>query len=95
MIQFDLSGKSALITGGTKGIGLAIALKFGEAGARTYLTYKWGAEDHAPLFSAFEKKKAPKPMLIEADVSLDEDTKKLLTSIKKNENKTGHSHCKT
>lgn len=87
MIPLDLSGKSALITGGTKGIGLAIALRFGEAGARTYITYKWGSEDYTPLFSAFEKKKAPQPVLVEADVSLGEDTVKLLTRIKKNEKK--------
>lgn len=85
MIPLDLSGKSALITGGTKGIGLAIALKFGEAGARTYLTYKWGSEDYAPLFSAFKKKKARQPVLVEADVSLGEDTVKLLTGIRKKE----------
>ena len=34
----DLNGKAVLITGGTKGIGLATGLKFGAQGARTYLT---------------------------------------------------------
>ena len=50
MIQIDMSGKSVLITGGTKGIGLASALKFAEAGARTYLTYKWGSANTEELF---------------------------------------------
>ncbi len=85
MIQIDFSGKSALITGGTKGIGLATAKKFGEAGARTYLTYKWGKNDHTCIFRDFEKLNAPKPTLIEADVSVDEDTEKLLLEIKKQE----------
>jgi len=35
---FDLSGKTALITGGSRGLGLQIAESLGEAGATVYLT---------------------------------------------------------
>jgi NAD(P)-dependent dehydrogenase (short-subunit alcohol dehydrogenase family) len=35
---FDLSGKTALITGGSRGLGLQIAQALGEAGARLFLT---------------------------------------------------------
>ncbi|MFT3763028.1 MAG: SDR family oxidoreductase [Pseudoxanthomonas sp.] len=35
---FDLSGKSALVTGATRGIGLATAIAFGRAGARVTLS---------------------------------------------------------
>ncbi|MCK5268048.1 MAG: SDR family oxidoreductase [Spirochaetes bacterium] len=87
MIKIDMSGKSVLITGGTKGIGLSAALKFGEAGANTYLTYKWGSDDFSPLYEAFKKVKAPKPSLIQADVSVDEDTDALLEKIKETEDK--------
>ena len=45
MVGVDLRGKTALITGGTKGIGLASALALAEAGAQVYLTYKWGSAD--------------------------------------------------
>ena len=62
MITIDFSGKSVLITGGTRGIGLASALEFGRAGARTYLTYKWGQDDYNVLYAAFEKAGAPKPV---------------------------------
>jgi gluconate 5-dehydrogenase len=35
---FDLSGKTALVTGGSRGLGLQIAEALGEAGATVYLT---------------------------------------------------------
>lgn len=35
---FDLTGKTALITGGSRGLGLQIAEALGEAGARVLLT---------------------------------------------------------
>ncbi len=86
MYAIDLSGKTVLITGGTKGIGLASALKLGQAGARTVLTFKWGSDDYTPLFKAFEEVKAPKPLLIQADVSVSEDTQKVMNEIKEHFN---------
>ena len=35
---FDLTGKTALVTGGSRGLGLQIAEALGEAGARVMLT---------------------------------------------------------
>jgi len=87
MIKIDMTGKAVLITGGTKGIGLSTALYFGMAGANTYLTYKWGSDDFSPLYEKFEKAGAPRPELINADVSVDEDTDTLLTQISKKEKK--------
>jgi len=87
MITIDMTGKSVLITGGTKGIGLASALQFAAAGCRCYLTYKWGSADQSELFKKFEEIKAHKPVLIEADVSVDQDTDALLEVISKTEKK--------
>ena len=38
MNLFDLSGKSAVVTGGTRGIGLMIARGLLDAGARVYIS---------------------------------------------------------
>ena len=83
MIQIDLSGKFVLVTGGTRGIGLATALKFAEAGAQLYITYKWGSAEEQELFAQFEEIGAAKPVLIQADVSVNEDTENLMEEIAK------------
>jgi gluconate 5-dehydrogenase len=41
---FDLSGKTALVTGGSRGLGLQIAESLGEAGAKVFLTSRKAAD---------------------------------------------------
>ena len=41
---FDLSGKTALVTGGSRGLGLQMAQALGEAGARVLLTSRKAAD---------------------------------------------------
>ena len=79
----DFSGKVVLITGGTRGIGLECGLSFGKRGALCVLTYSWGDHDESAIFAAFEKQKAPKPILLQADVSNNDDTMVLLEQLKK------------
>lgn len=50
--QFRLDGKTALITGGNRGIGLAIARLFGEAGARCLLTSRSETPELTALLEA-------------------------------------------
>ncbi|MCB9639189.1 MAG: SDR family oxidoreductase [Myxococcales bacterium] len=80
-MQNDFRGKAVLITGGTKGIGLAIGLAFGRLGAQTYLTHRWGSADESEILARFEALGAPAPQIIEADVVNDDDLKSLIKII--------------
>ena len=46
------------------------------------LTHRWGSADEGELRAKFAAIDAPEPMIVEADVSRDEDTKALLERIK-------------
>jgi enoyl-[acyl-carrier-protein] reductase (NADH) len=78
----DLRGKAVLITGGTKGIGLATGLCFGRQGAHLYLTHKWGSADEDEVKRAFADAGAAEPTVIQADASVDEDTAAVFERIK-------------
>lgn len=78
----DLRGKAVLITGGTKGIGLATGLAFAAQGAAVTLTNKWGSADEDDIRARFAELGAPEPMIVSADVREDEDTDDLLTLMK-------------
>lgn len=83
MVSIDLTGQTALITGGTKGIGLASALQLAQAGVKTVLSYKWGSADMDEVKKTFTDLGAPEPLLVQADVSIDEDTDALLEEVAK------------
>jgi NAD(P)-dependent dehydrogenase (short-subunit alcohol dehydrogenase family) len=78
---FDWNGRTVLVTGGTRGIGLETALTFGRAGARVALTYRWGgSEDEALARFAAEGLAAPR--IVQADVASEADTDRLLAELK-------------
>lgn len=78
----DLTGKTALVTGGTMGIGLATALALAQHGAQCTLTYKWGTADVSEVLARFEQAGAPAPRIIQADASVNEDTDRLLDQMR-------------
>lgn len=78
----NFSGKTVLITGGTRGIGLETGLVFGRLGAQCVLTYSWGDHDEAHIFEAFAAAGAPKPLLAQADVGQAADTAALLAELR-------------
>jgi NAD(P)-dependent dehydrogenase (short-subunit alcohol dehydrogenase family) len=79
----DLRGKAVLITGGTRGIGLATGLAFGRQGALVTLTHRWGSADEEDIRRQFAAAGAPEPLIIEADVSSDEDTIALMDELRR------------
>jgi NAD(P)-dependent dehydrogenase (short-subunit alcohol dehydrogenase family) len=78
----DLRGKAVLITGGTMGIGLATGLAFARRGAVCILTHKWGTADEEEILRMFAAEDLQPPRIVQADVSQDEDTVKVLEEIR-------------
>jgi NAD(P)-dependent dehydrogenase (short-subunit alcohol dehydrogenase family) len=78
MVKIDLGGETALVTGGTRGIGLASALALAEAGAQVILTYKWGGSDPDKVAAEFHARGALTPLFFQADASLEAETEKLM-----------------
>ncbi len=82
MIRNDFRDKAVIVTGGTKGLGLAIGLAFGEHGAQVYLTHKWASADQAQVKRRFSELGAPEPRIVEADAADRRDTDVLLELVK-------------
>ncbi len=82
MIRNDFHGKAVLVTGGTKGLGLAIGLAFGAEGAQVWLTHKWASVDEDAVRRAFATRGAPEPFIVDADAADDGDTERLLEQMR-------------
>lgn len=76
-----MSKRSVLVTGGTKGLGLAIGLAFGKRGADVTLTQKWGSADADEIRAKFTAIGARPPNIVTADASQDEDARAVLETI--------------
>src|SRR5262245_14504047 len=71
----DLAGRTALVTGGGRGIGRAVALRLAEAGAAVAVTSRTLDELHA--VAAEVRARGPKAVAVVADVSRSEDVRRL------------------
>ena len=81
MTTADLNGKTALVTGGAKGIGRACCLRLAAAGANVainYLTSETAAEETASLVEA----QGTKATIIKADVSKADQVEHLVHTVK-------------
>jgi enoyl-[acyl-carrier protein] reductase III len=75
--MIDLTGRVALVTGGSRGIGRAIALRLAEAGADialNYVTSRAAAEEAAQAIQALGRRVA----VIKADVSEQDDIESMM-----------------
>lgn len=64
----DWRGRTVLITGGTRGIGLETGLAFARVGARTILTFRWGGHE-AQAIGRFAAEGLPAPELVQVDAA--------------------------
>jgi 3-oxoacyl-[acyl-carrier protein] reductase len=79
-IKPDLNGHIALVTGGSRGIGAAIALALAEAGAAVAVNYRERAGD-AEAVMANIKSKGGRAIAVAADVSLAADVTRMVEHI--------------
>lgn len=74
--------RTALVTGGTQGIGLATGLALGRRGVRCVLTWRFGSADEAEVRARFAAAGAPPPIIAPANVASPDDTVALFDALK-------------
>lgn len=79
----DFTGRAVLVTGGTRGIGLATGLAFGRLGASVTLTHKWGSADEVAIAALFAGAGASAPNIVQADAANDGDVAAVLERIRR------------
>jgi NAD(P)-dependent dehydrogenase (short-subunit alcohol dehydrogenase family) len=82
MIMPDFAGRAALVTGGTRGLGKAIAMEFARANARVFVTHRWGSVEETELAGEFDAAGLSPPVVVEADASDHAATRTLMAHIK-------------
>src|ERR1700735_2132434 len=81
MAMGELSGKGAIVTGASKGIGAAIARRFGEAGAAVAVNYS-SDKDGADRLVDEIVREGGKAVAIQANVAKSADVKRLFAETK-------------
>lgn len=81
MTRTSLAGQVVVVTGGTRGIGLATAVAFAAEGARTVLTHAWGSADEGEVEAAIVAAGGPPPVILQADITRSDDTEALAAEV--------------
>ena len=76
-----LKDKVAIVTGGTRGIGRAIALKLADQGANIVINYR-NSDKEAEELKAILEEKGVKVLTVKCDISNFEDSKNLMEKCK-------------
>jgi len=76
--MIDLTGKAALVTGGSRGLGRAIALQLASLGARVAVNYHANAEAARAVVDAINTQAKGDGLALQGDVSKSEDAQKVV-----------------
>ena len=79
-ITMNLEGKSAIVTGGSIGIGAAIAVKLAECGANVAINYRKHSEEAEAVILRI-KNLGSKGFMVQADISKFEDADKMVKKV--------------
>lgn len=78
----SLRDSAVLVTGGTRGIGLAVGLAFGSRGAHVTLTHRRGSVAAEEVRRRFAEAGAPAPDVVNADATRDDDARRVMERIR-------------
>jgi len=76
----ELSGRIALVTGGSRGIGRAVALSLAEAGAKVVVNYRQREDEAADVVGAIERA-GGHAIAVRADVSKQDEVRALVKEV--------------